>query len=296
MFRKFLNGFVFGSGFALAFVLVYTGWLLLWAMPNLIDRMNAGLTSTEVQTVVARSKVPEIFEGGQFQGATISHDGDFEYDPSAVLSGGDAGITGRVLAEGEPVESLRLRLALNGSVLSQWAVTDSEGRYKVPVPPGEYKIHGYELDRRSANQTLSGLIGPPDRQAPKEERFTLESGQSAPGLNLEYIAPVAKLAPTGQVSLDSQIVARWEAYPGADHYLLQVLKSPRSEFLDTRQVVFEWQDRPRIDGTEVDLRDIGVPLEAGQFYYLEIIALGPDGRRLSQTPRTYWSSDFEVIE
>lgn len=295
MFRKFLNGFVFGAGFSLAFVLVYTGWML-WAMPNLIDRMSTELTSREAPPVVATSRVPEIPERGQFRGATISYDGDFEYDPGAVLSSGDAGITGQVLAEGEPVEGVRLRLALNGSVLSQWAVTDSEGRYKVPVPPGEYKVNGHELDRRSAHQSLSGLIDPPNGQASKEERFTLESGDIAPGLDLEYIAPVVKLGPTGRVPLESQIIARWEAYPGADRYLLQVLKSPKPEFLDTRHVVFEQHDRPQVDGTETDLRDIGVPLEPGQFYFIEIIALDSDGNKLSQTPRTYWSSDFEVID
>jgi hypothetical protein len=213
-----------------------------------------------------------------------------------VLGRGDSALAGQVLAKGEPVAGLQLRLALNGSVKSQWTVTDPSGEYQVQVPPGEYRVDGYDLNHQSANQHLAGLIDPPGSPGYSEDKFSLGPGEVGPGMDLRFIEPVVKLEPTGQVPIDGEVVARWEAYPGSESYSLQVLKSDRPEFLDLSQVVFERQDRPEVEGTEVNLREIGVPLEAGHFYYIEIVALDYDGRKLSRTPRHYWRSDFELIE
>lgn len=295
MFRKFLNGFVFGVGFTLAYVLVYTAWAL-WAMPSLIDEMNAELQKSEVPAIEERWEPPPVPDGGRFLGATSSYSGEFDYDSKAVLGGGNAALAGHVRANGEPVEGLRLRLALNGSVKSQWAVTDRSGEYQVQVPPGEYRVDGYDLDRQSAMQQLTGLIDPPGPPSYSENKLSVGPGEVGPGMDLRFIEPVVKLEPTGQVPIVDEIIARWEAYPGAESYSLQVLKSDRPEFLDLSQVVFERQDRPEVQGTEVDLREIGVPMEAGYFYYIEVVALDSDGHRLSRTPQLYWRSDFEVIE
>lgn len=295
MFRKFLNGFVFGAGFALAFVFVYTAWAL-WAMPNLADRINAELQTSEAPGIENRWEPPPVPDSGKFLGATSSYSGEFDYESTAVLGRGDSALAGQVLAKGEPVAGLRLRLALNGSVKSQWAVTDPSGEYQVQVPPGEYRVDGYDLDHQSPKQHLAGLIDAPGPPGYSEDKFSLGPGEVGPGMDLRFIEPVVKLEPTGQVPIDGEVIARWEAYPGAENYSLQVLKSDRPEFLDLRQVVFERHDRPEVQGTEVDLRDIGVPLEAGHFYYIEIVALDSDGLKLSHTPQLYWRSDFEVIE
>ena len=88
---------------------------------------------------------PEISRSNKFLGATGFYSGDFSRGSSGVLSSGPGQIIGAAMVDGEPLEGLRLRLALNGSVMSQWATTGAAGRYEIGVPFGGYRIDGFEL-------------------------------------------------------------------------------------------------------------------------------------------------------
>ena len=94
---------------------------------------------------------PPVVEQERFYGTHGSFAGEFS--PAArhtVLAAGAGRIVGSVTSGGKPLQGLRLRLALNSAVMSQWATTDADGRYEVALPYGKYRIDGYELDSSSA--------------------------------------------------------------------------------------------------------------------------------------------------
>ena len=113
MFKKFIDGLVFGAGFGLAFIVLWIVaiyFLLPTLAKNSIQTINSG-PSTEVNTV------PSIQPPSKYLGSTnISSSG---FSRSGVLAGGPGEITGNAEANGNPVEGLKLRLALNWSVYSQ---------------------------------------------------------------------------------------------------------------------------------------------------------------------------------
>lgn len=55
-----------------------------------------------------------------------------------VLDAGTGQIAGNISASSKPVSGLKIRLVLNGAVVSQWAETDAVGKYSIRLPPGKY--------------------------------------------------------------------------------------------------------------------------------------------------------------
>ena len=100
---------------------------------------------------------PPIVDVERFHGSTGVFMGEFPVDGRhAVLAAGPARLVGTVTSSGKPVEGLRVRLALNGAVMSQWATSGADGKYQVALPAGTYRIDGYELDSQSAHRVLRG--------------------------------------------------------------------------------------------------------------------------------------------
>ena len=144
MLKKFLNGLMFGTGFGIAFSVV-----VLLALTVIFPKfVGAPITyEKNVTTVPAAPKV------ARYLGSTGSYAGEFKND--GTLTGGPGAIVGKAFVDGKALAGLKLRLALNSSVMSQWATTDTQGEYRVPVPFGEYIVDGFELDHASANQVAS---------------------------------------------------------------------------------------------------------------------------------------------
>lgn len=150
MFKKFLHGLMFGCGFSVALIAV------LWTYFGFMSEKRTG----EIENTV--SEVPIVLEQQeQFYGSSARYSGGLSGDRNKVLSEGDAEIIGSIFAEDRPVAGVKLRLWLNGGVMSQWGVTDVNGQYQISAPAGEYKVDGYELDFEVANTVLSGLIDSP---------------------------------------------------------------------------------------------------------------------------------------
>ena len=124
---------------------------------------------------------------------------------------------GSVTSGGKPRQGLRLRLALNGAVMSQWATSNSDGKYDIGVPYAKYRIDGYELDSSIANTLLAGKTdGPRDELLSMRETIVVVAqGKARRGPDLAFVDPVRKKGPFGDISLAQPVVVSWEAYPNA---------------------------------------------------------------------------------
>jgi hypothetical protein len=243
----------------------------------------------------AVSSPPPVTEVERFWGSHGIYSGDFSSDRSSVLGPGPGKLVGRVTASGRPVSGLRLRLALNGRVLSQWATSDSDGRYEISVPYGQYRIDGYSLDSSVANVVLKGKTDNP-QNSHSSEIMNVAEGRSGRALDLDFVDPVKKKGPTGEVSLAKPIVISWEPYPGAATYKLQLIeqKDPRNYMAEKR--LFDWNRRPTVPGTSINLSEHGITLTKGFYYTVEVDALDDDQRKLSNSARNFSRPDFFVTD
>lgn len=281
MFRKFLSGIVFGAGFGIAFILVVTIYFsFFFGRTALPDRVI--------------DSPPKIAHKEGYLGSTGYYDGDFLNKKNDVLASGPGQIVGNVLINDSPLPGLKLRLALNGGAMSQWATSDDEGKYTIDVPLGQYKIDGFEIDFASANSVLAGKIEHPNLDF-RSEIFSVDENEKGRGLTLVFVDPVIKNISKLKYSVDENVVVSWLSHPAASQYRLQIIEkqSPRSHN-ETR--IFDWPDRPVTDGTSFDLKKHGIKLKAGHFYNIEIEALDNESTIVSQTSRKNAGYDFEIIE
>lgn len=213
-----------------------------------------------------------------------------------VLAAGPGKIVGTVTASGKPVQGLRLRLALNHAAMSQWATTGADGKYEVAVPYGKYQVNGHELDSRTAERVLSGKIDSPRFGMPELGVIVVAEGKRATGPDLAYVDPVKRKGPVGEASLSKPVVASWENYPGASAYRLQVAEQRSPTDWEEQKRLFDWRDRPVVEGTSADLGKLGAKLKKGFFYRVEIEALDAKRRPISESPRHGDGSGFRVVD
>ena len=241
-------------------------------------------------TVTAPPAVKE-----RFLGSGGMYSGGFQ-DRSQVLAAGPGTIAGTVRVDERPAAGVRLRLALNGSVMSQWAEVDREGRYAAAVPYGEYRVDGYELDYNTANAVLGGRTdGPRNGRYHDSDTFTVAEGRPGTGPELRYVAPIVKIGPKGAVSASKPVVLEWRPYPGAASYRVQLTGRPGEDDYARQVQVFDWRDRPVVSGTSLDLGQHRVKLKPGYAYAVEITAIDADGRTLVDSSRSS-RTDFRVTE
>jgi hypothetical protein len=240
---------------------------------------------------------PAPVERERFYGTYATMSGEFS--PSSrqtVLAAGPGKIAGSVTSGGKPLAGLRLRLALNGAVMSQWATTGADGRYEVALPYGKYRIDGYELDSSVVNTVLAGKTDGPRQDFHRGETLAVEEGKAGRGLDFAYVDPVRKLGPSGDVRLAQPVILSWQPYPGAAAYRLQLIEQKDPRDYESHNRVFEWRARPVVAGTSADMADHKVALKKGYYYTIEIEALDERNRAMSQSPRRYDKADFRVVE
>lgn len=308
MLKKFMDGLAFGAGFGITFVAIWFIAYYLVLPPMLESRFDSiteskldELTHDDLDRVSPANKSsnvvtspPPVIASRQFLGSSGVYSGDFIDNKSGVLAGGPGKIIGKVTADGKPVAGLKLRLALNGSVMSQWAVSDESGQYSVSVPYGEYKIDGYELHRSSANRTLPGMIGHP-QMAHTDQKFNVSSDSPGYGLNFKFVSPVVKKIAKNRFSASEAVVLNWQAYPGATQYRIQIHEKTEAHGFGRPSQLFEWQHRPVVSETSLNIKDFfDVELKPGHFYTLEIDALDDNMNLLSETAHNYRGYDFEI--
>ena len=240
---------------------------------------------------------PPVVEVERFYGTHGSFAGEFS--PAArqnVLAAGPGQIIGSVTSSGKPLQGLRLRLALNGGVMSQWATTGADGRYAVALPYGKYRVDGYEVDSSVAHTVLAGKTDGPRHGFHQSDVMVVEAGKPGQGIDLAYVDPVRKLGPSGDIKLAQPVIVTWQPYPGALAYRLQLIEQREPRDYENQRHVFEWRQRPVVSGNSANLAEHNVALKKGHYYTIEIEALDERNRPLSQSPRNFDKADFRVVE
>jgi hypothetical protein len=243
--------------------------------------------------------VPPITERVRFLGTMGQYNGDFDpRNSDKVLDAGPGQIVGSITAGGKPIAGVRIQLALNGSVMSQPGESAADGRYRIAVPYGAYRIDGYRLDY----QRLDGLLGgktdnPKNRSSARQSPpIQVAEGKPAAGLDLDYIEPVRITGPSGEVSLTKPIVVSWKAYPGAASYRIELTEfKTRGDFING-QAAFRWPDRPEVLDTSIDLKQSRAQLHAGSYYRVDVEALDPSMAVIATTGNRFGSMDFRVVD
>jgi hypothetical protein len=238
---------------------------------------------------------PPIKHDASFLGSHGVTMGGFSHDRGRMLAAGPGKLAGRITASGKPAQGLRLQLALNGEIFSQWGTSGADGRYEISVPYGKYRIDGYKLDSSSANAALAGRIDSPGN-VHDSGVFEVAEGRVGKALELDFVEPVKKLGPQGEVSLEQPLVVTWAPYPGATEYRIQLVEQPTPGTPMAQKRLFDWNSQPKTAATAINLTERGVRLRKGYYYSYEIGALDSDGRELSNTPSSWRHPDFQAVE
>lgn len=300
MLKRFRGGLIFGAGFAIAFLTILAATLY-FGFPALVENRIAALEHSDgcggSFTVGPGAEIdapPSITNADRFLGVSGSYGNGFKHGANPVLAAGPGRIIGRVRVNGKPLKGLKLRLALNGSAKSQWAVSGPDGRYEIAVPYGEYRIDGYILDTGSADSVLAGKIGYP-RNPYSSGTSEIAEGAPGDGLTLDFVDPVVLDLPKRKFSAGENVVIRWESYPGATEYTVQLWEQASADNYAERKLVFPWSERPVVHEPTVNLADYGVDLKAGHYYSVDVMAQTGAWQPLSQTPRRFREYDFKVV-
>ena len=275
----------------IAAIAVYVGYKFSeFNSPHGVSFPSRPRSSEEVVSVP-----PEIKE--RFLGTQGSYSGNFPHDRNKVLATGPGRITGTVTSGGKPVQGLRLRLALNDGVMSEWAATDPAGRYAVSVPYGKYRIDGYQLDYAVVDALLGGKTDSPhNSQYRSDDIITVAGGKLGRGPDFEYVDPVRKKGPQGEVPLSKPVVLEWEAYPNAATYQVQLTEAQDPRDYATRRQVFECCSRPSVSGTSFNLSERGVKVKKGYSYFFDISAIDVRGKALADSSGKQLRPDFVVTD
>ena len=238
---------------------------------------------------------PPITEEIGFLGSGGAYSSKFSKDESKILSEGKGKIIGKITANGKPVEGLRIQLALNNSIMSQWAVSDSNGQYTISVPFGKYKIYGYMLDYNSANKALPGVIDHP-YNAHESEVMTINENRNGRGLDLEYVDPVIYTAPVGDISISQIEKISWEPYPKAKSYRIQLIEQKDPRNYREQKRIYSWEDRPTVKDNFINVNESSRPLREGFYYTVTVEALDENNRILSKTASKFSNPDFLITK
>lgn len=240
---------------------------------------------------------PPISEESRFLGSTGVFHGDFSPGSrQSVLAAGPGKLIGNVSSSGKPVQGLRLRLALNGAVMSQWTLSGADGAYEVAVPYGKYRVDGYELDSSVAHRLLGGKIEGPREHTHPQANVVVAEGKPARGLDFVFVEPVRKKGPEGDVSRTQPVVLSWEPYPGASGYRVQITEYQDPADYAAYKQLFPWREQPFTQSTNLSLAEQKVALKNGYYYMVQIQALDSKNRVLSETPRSFRKADFRVVD
>ena len=204
-------------GSALGGIVVFVAGILGLAYYGDLPLRNLVFGDRPTRTV---SRAPDIAQSARYPRRTAQWTGDFAKQIATRFSTQGRGISSAsITAGGAPAAGLRLRLMLNGSVMSQWGESEHEGKY---------------VDRRSLRTLPDRRLRdrPRHRRTSRcsRERSTIRitshvaSGEfsvvgRAAGRarsTLDFIDPVRKSVPLGEVSRKGKpIVVAWEPYAGA---------------------------------------------------------------------------------
>jgi hypothetical protein len=284
---------IVGSG--IGGILLFIGVLVGLAYFTFTSSSSIRFPSSESRSEATVSFAPEITDNDRFHGSHSRYTNGFSHDRSKILDAGSAQFYGVVTVNKKPAPGVRLRLALNGTVMSQWGKSGSDGKYLISVPPGKYRIDGYELDYSTANQALRGKTDNP-QNIYDTGVIALAETKSGRGPDLDFVDPVRKVGPFGEVSTAKPVVIEWEAYPNAASYEVQLIEQDDPRNFSTQKNIFDWNRKPVVSETVLDLTKHGVSVRKGFHYTVQVCALDSQKRRLSESTHSFGRADFSVTD
>jgi len=301
--KIFFKGLLFGAGFAISFFVIQSIWFY-WAIPAGMQQLDSGaLVLDEAgDWVPADDREGEFFRAGPTAARlprtgsipSGSHEARFDAAVAEELEEGPGRLAGRVLARGEPVEGLRLRLALNGDQWSPWARTDRDGVYRIGLPPGDYRVDGYRLDDRQFKDELIGTIRSP-AMAFSDEFVSVGVDAPGGGPELVFVEPVSKLPVPDVLSADEPMVLAWEVYAGADSYRLVFFESASDDPGSLMMGMQECGEGVRVDQPFVDLREVDLPFRSDRHYAYTVYAHDAGDSPISRSETEYPRDTFRVL-
>jgi hypothetical protein len=280
-----------GIGGILLFIAVLVGL----AYFTFTSSSSIRFPSSESRSGTTVSSAPEITDDDRFYGSHGRYTNGFSHDRSKILDAGSAQFYGVVTVNKKPAPGVRLRLALNGTVMSQWGKSDSDGKYLISVPPGKYRIDGYELDYSTASHALRGKTDNP-QNIYDSGVIALAEAKLGRGLDLDFVDPVRKIGPFGEVSAAKPVVIEWEPYPNAATYEVQLIEQDDPRNFSGQKNIFDWDRKPMVSESAIDLQTHGISLKRGFHYTVHVCALDREKRRLSESTRSFSKADFLVID
>jgi hypothetical protein len=219
----------------------------------------------------------------QYLGTPQILSGKFDRMSHDNLSEGPGTIAGKALVDGKPCSGLKLKLALNGKVWSQWAVTNTLGEYKIKVPYGKYRIDGWNLDEQSSDKVLPGKIHHPAGIFAMFESFSVDEKKNGKGPILYFVNPVKIIQPIGETVLSDDLILEWEPYPNAAFYRIQIRDHGEGWNLFGERIFKTSSDEPIVRDTKVTFKKIGADLIKAHYYAVTIWALNKDMYQLSKS-------------
>lgn len=281
MSTSFSKGIAFGLGFTLILVAGLSLFLFV-GVPWLLD-------DSPPDTLETTAEVEPAEEQRTFVGTHTAWSPDFRGSEAKLLSAGPGSIVGTALYNGSPVSGLKLRLALNNTHFTDWAVTSESGEYRLPVPYSSYRIDAFEFDRETLDRLLPGIMLHPDFIFWSKDVFDVANGKFGPGINFKFVDPVALIVDRSPLQAGEPITVEWEAYPGAASYRVQLYEklTPGGQ----SATLFERNAQPTIEGTSLTLADYGIEVKSGHYYEVDILAFDADGRAVSRTGD--WNKDYD---
>ena len=296
--KKVVSGFLFGIGFSVACIILYSVWLhWIWPMQmeKLTSKVSAEVTGTFSKNTKIVDKPPKISNEVEFLGHSGTYGEKFSTQGASVLSPGNSKITGSATLSDKPIGGVKIRLAINGSAYSQWATTQRNGSYEISAPEGEYRIDGFEIDKRVADKVLPGKIFQPN-MGHRSNIMNISPSQPGHGLNFHFVDPVVLKLPKGKASLSGDVYAEWEPFPGAEKYEVQLYESDDFDGYAGFRTIFDWKDRPETTNTKINLKAYNADLKIGKYYSVHITAKDVRGKGISETPSTMRTKDFQIVE
>jgi len=288
MLKKFTDGLIFGAGFGIALtgIMVAAIYILL---PTITGNSVIPITAAPDNNFAPVDSIPP--PQARYLGSTNISSGGFAR--SGVLARGAGKIIGTATVNGKPAKELRLRLGLNGSVYSQWATTDSTGKYIISVPYGEYLISGFELDKASADKSLPKMIAHPQNSY-SSDAFSVSQSSNGQGLKFRFVKPVIKKIKRKEFKQDEEITLEWEDYPDASTYSVQIYEKDDPHTW-SNETLFDWSERPMLLQSSINLSEYAITLKPGKFYKLQITAINKNKGRISKSAGDFRGYDFKVI-
>lgn len=293
MLKKILNGVAFGAGFTVVFIVILEIYAEYIFKPRYEREILAGSTSPSPSR--ATVDVPPVLpKKATYLGPKSYYSPDFKLNKAVDLSAGPGIIVGSAHLNNKPLANLKLRLALNGTALSEWTETDKHGQYTVRVPFGEYRIDGFRFDSAITDSILAGKIENPVHNF-KSGYFNVSEDTEGRGTLFRFVSPIEITVPKKRYRLNEPVKFHWSAHPGADNYIIQVLAKPDPyKFFGSSTLFRGWSNQPMTSETSFTLEPEKHGLKPGLFYNINVRALKNKNKPISKSATKHSGYDFEI--